>query len=126
MKTAAEVAVELLDIRNELNILRNAEKAVAEELKKRMNGGERQHFFKFVDATTMKIADAIKARIWAEKYAPSLVIVDATAARQLFLGDVATGSMGSPEANGFKLQTTQRLTEVGGARNVAGELPEIT
>lgn len=112
VKTASDVASDLLEIRAELNVLKAAEKAMADELRKRMLKGEKQGLFRFIDATTMKVADAVLARLWAEKYAPQAIIIDAKTARQVFLGDVATYSMGSAESNGFVYKTTQTLREI--------------
>lgn len=111
-KSAVQVATELLEIRAELNQIKNIEKALSLDLKKRMKMGETQDYFRLIPAVTMRVVDAVKALAWASKYAPSVITVNAVQARQVFLGDIATGSMGSVEANGFQFKETETLREI--------------
>lgn len=124
-ETAESIAEELLQVRYEISLLRASDKELSAALRKLMAQGEKQGVFRFVDSTRMEIADRDRAFVWAQKYAPQTITIDTSAARAVFLGDIATGSMGTVEDNGFALKTSQQLKEVGTAREVAGELPDI-
>ena len=112
-KTAAEIASELLECRKAINEWKAIEKPLADALKQRIKAGEPQEYFKMTIASSFKVDNLKKALKWAQKYAPSTITVDATAARKVFLGDVATGSMGNAEKNGFTFKETERLTAIG-------------
>lgn len=111
-RSAYTIAIELQEIRDELNVLKQAEKAVSDELKTRMRAGEEQDLFHFLPITSLKIADAKKVLAWAKKNAPALITVNTTAARKVFLGDALTGKLGTPESAGFVLTTVEQLREV--------------
>jgi hypothetical protein len=111
-KSAHEIAYELLEIRQELNNLKQAEKLLSDQLRKRMVAGEDQDYFKFVPVTTLKIADAPTALQWAQKHAPQVITINTTLARKVFLGNALTGSIGTPEQNGFALKTVDQLREI--------------
>ena len=107
VKTAVEIASELLDCRKAINEWKALEKPLADELKRRIKAGEQQSDFKINIAVAFKVEDREKAIAWAEKYAPQTIVVDATAARRVFLGDVATGSLGTEESYGFAFKETE-------------------
>lgn len=113
-RSAFTIAIELKEIREEMNILKAAEKATADELKKRMKAGEDQDLFQFLPITSLKIADPKKVLAWAKKYAPGAITVNTTAIRKVFLGDALTGKLGTPEKAGFVLTTVEQLREVRG------------
>lgn len=113
-KTIEEIALALLDARKAIAEWKEIEKPLADSLKKRIKDGESQNYFKITSASTFKVDNRDKAVEWATKYAPAVITVDSTAARKLFLGDIATGSMGSAEQNGFKFAETERLVAIGG------------
>lgn len=113
VKSAADIAIELLDCRKAINEWKAIEKPLTEELKTRIKVGEKQDSFKITTAIAFKVADTEKAMEWAQRYAPQTIVVDATAARRVFLGDIATGSMGTEESNGFTFKETERLTAIG-------------
>lgn len=113
-RTAYEIAQELLEIRDEINVLKAAEKSVSDELRKRMEAGQEQNLFKLLPITTLKIAHLDTALAWARSFAPHIITVNTTAARKIFLADALTGSLGSPEKGGFVLNTVEQLREVKG------------
>ena len=112
-KTAADIASELLECRKAINEWKAIEKPLADALKERIKAGEQQDSFRITTAATFKVEDREVALAWAQKYAPAVITVDATAARKVFLGDIATGSMGSAEKNGFIFKETEKLVAVG-------------
>lgn len=112
-KTIEEIALALLDARKAISEWKEIEKPLADSLKKRIKDGESQNYFKITSASTFKVDNRDKAVEWATKYAPVVITVDAIAARKLFLGDIATGAMGSAEQNGFKFAETERLIMIG-------------
>jgi len=114
-KTAEDIASELLECRKAINEWKAIEKPLTEALKERIKAGEKQDSFRITTAVTFKVEDKEKAMAWAAKYAPQVITVDPTAARRVFLGDVATGSMGTEESNGFAFKETERLVTVGGS-----------
>ncbi len=111
-KTAYTLAIELKEIRDEMNVLKAAEKATADELKKHMQAGEEQDLFRFLPITSLKIKDIKKALAWAKKNAPQLITVNTSLARKVFLTDALTGSLGTPEKAGFALNVVEQLREV--------------
>lgn len=111
-KSAYTIAIELKEIRDEMNVLKAAEKSCSDELKKRMKSGEEQDLFQFLPVTSLKIADVKKVLAWAKKNAPAIITVNTSLARKVFLGDALTGSMGTPEKHGFVLNTVEQLREV--------------
>ena len=113
IQTAAEIASQLLEARNAINDWKAIEKPLADALKQRIKAGEPQEHFKLSVATSFKVKDPSRALQWAQKYAPNVITVDATAARRVFLADTATGSMGTAESQGFEYKETERLTAVG-------------
>lgn len=113
VKTAAEIASELLECRKAIAEWKALEKPLADALKERMKAGEEQPFFKITTASSFKVDNIEKALAWAQKFAPKVITVDATAARRVFLGDIATGAMGTAEANGFTFKETERLIAIG-------------
>lgn len=113
-KSATDIASELVEARNAINEWKAIEKPLADALKERIKAGEEQEYFKITTAASFKVQDKEKALEWAQKYAPSVITVDATAARRVFVGDVATGSMNTPESNGFKFVETERLVALKG------------
>lgn len=113
VQSAEDIAVKLLECRNAINEWKAIEKPLTDALKQRIKAGEAQEHFKLTTAITFKVDDVGKAIGWATKYAPQVITVDATAARRVFLGDIATGSMGSEESNGFAFKETERLVAVG-------------
>ena len=112
-KTAADIASELLECRKAINEWKAIEKPLSDALRQRIKAGEPQDYFKLTTATSFKVEDPQKALQWANKYAPNVITVDATAARRVFLSDTATGSMGTPESQGFAFKETERLTVIG-------------
>jgi len=119
-KSAYEIASELLEVRSEMNVLKQAEKGLADELRKRMKSGEQQDIFYFMPVTSLKVLNGEKAMAWAQKYAPKAITINTTTARKIFIQDALTGSMGTPESNGFALTTTEQLREV----KAKGDEPE--
>ncbi len=113
VKTAADIASELLECRKAINEWKAIEKPLSDALKQRIKAGEQQEHFKLTVATSFKVQDPQKALQWANKYAPAVVTVDATAARRVFLADTATGSMGTPESQGFQFLESERLVATG-------------
>lgn len=113
-KTAADIAGELLECRKAINEWKAIEKPLAEALKDRIKAGEQQDSFKITTSATFKVEDRDSALAWANKYAPQVITVDATAARKVFLGDVATNAMGSAEKNGFIFAETEKLVALKG------------
>lgn len=111
-KTAADIASELLECRRAIAEWKAIEKPLADALKERIKAGEEQNYFKITTAATFKVDNIKKAIKWAQKFAPATLTVDATAARRIFLGDVATGSMGSAEKNGFVFKETEKLVSI--------------
>jgi hypothetical protein len=111
-RSAYTIAIELKEIRDELNTLKLAEKATADELKTRMKAGEDQDLFRFLPVTSLKISDLTKAMKWAKKFAPGAITVNTTAARRIFLTDALTGKLGTPEKAGFVLVETEQLREI--------------
>lgn len=109
-KTAAEVAAELLEVRSEINILKQAEKAISDDLKKRMKDGEPQDLYEFIPSTSLKIKDYTAVLAWAQKFVPRTLTVDTKAARAAFMGDLK-GELGTPEAHGFQLVVVESLRE---------------
>lgn len=124
-ESAQSIADELLQVRYEISLLRSSDKELSAALRKRMAQGEKQGIYRLVDSTKMEIVDRDRAFAWATKYAPQTITIDTSAANDLFHGDIATGSMGTREANGFILKTSQQLKEAASSREVAGELPDI-
>jgi len=112
-RTAEDIASELLECRRAIADWKAIEKPLTESLKARIKAGEAQSHFKITTAATFKIDNLKKALKWAQKFAPNTITVDATSARKIFLGDVATGSMGSAEKNGFMFKETEKLVMVG-------------
>lgn len=111
-RSAYTISIELKEIRDELNVLKLAEKSCADELRKRMIAGDEQDIFKFMPVTSLKISDTEKAFKWAKKYAPTTITINTALARKVFLGDALTGSMGTPESAGFELVTVDHLKEI--------------
>lgn len=126
VRTAEIVAQELYEVNYEINRLKEEAKQLRDELDAHLKMGETQSVYRFTDSTRMVVHNIIAALAWAQKFAPATITVDTTAARKIFLGDIATGSMGSPEANGFQLKTTQTLREIVTREADSGELPDIT
>ena len=114
VKTAVDIAILLMDARNAINDWKAIEKPLAEELKLRIKAGEQQESFRITTSSTFKVEDRERAIEWAQKYAPAVITVDATAARKVFLGDVATGAMGGAEKNGFVFAETEKLVALKG------------
>lgn len=113
VQTAEDIAIKLLECRKAINEWKAIEKPLADSLKERIKAGEKQDSFKLTTSATFKVDDREKAIEWAQKYAPNVITVDATAARKVFLGDVATGSMGAAESNGFTFKETEKLVAIG-------------
>lgn len=113
-RTAYEIAVELAEVRAEENVLKGIDKKLSDELRVRMAAGEKQDLFYLSPVTSLKVSDTKKAFAWAEKYAPAIITLNTSAARKVFLGDALTGSMGTPEVNGFVLQTVEQLKQFKG------------
>ncbi len=109
-KSAADIAAELLEVRSEINVLKQAEKAISDELKKRMKLGEEQDIYEFIPSQSLKIADHAKALWWATKYVPRALTIDTKLARIAFMNDFK-GELGTPETQGFKLSVTESLRE---------------
>lgn len=120
VQTAESIALELLECRKAINEWKAIEKPLTDALKQRIKAGEAQEHFKLTSAVSFKVEDKDKALKWANKYAPAVITVDATAARKVFLGDVATGSMGSEESNGFVFKETERLIAIGESEEIYG------
>lgn len=114
-RTAHEIAEELSEVRKELNILKGIDKKLSDELKSHMKAGEEQGFFRFVQSNSLEIVDLSKALKWAKKWAPTVITVNTTDARKIFLQNVLTGSFGTPEKAGFAFKTTEKLQEIRGA-----------
>lgn len=113
-KTAVELASELLECRRAISEWKTIEKPLADELKKRIKKGEKQDSFRITVSSAFKVENIETALAWANKYAPSTITIDAAAARKVFLGDVATGAMGSAEKNGFTFEETEKLVSISG------------
>lgn len=111
--SAAEIAAKLMEARQAINEWKAIEKPLADQLKKMIKAGEKQDQFKITSSFSFKIEDRVKAMEWAKKYAEQTIVVDATAARRVFLQDAATGSMGTAESNGFILKETEKLSAIG-------------
>src|ERR1041385_1336474 len=111
-QSAQQIAQDLLEVRQQMAQIRNVEKELSDTLRARIKAGDEQDYFKFVPSTTLQIADVAKALKWAKKFAPQLITVNATSARKVFMQDALTGSMGTPEKNGFALKTTETLREI--------------
>lgn len=110
-RTAELVASELLEVRTEMNLLRQSDKALSEELKKLMSEGQIQDTYGLVPSTSLKIKDYLKVLAWAQKFVPRALTVDTKAARAAFMGDLK-GEFGTPEANGFQLVVVESLKEL--------------
>lgn len=106
-----EKAVELAEVRYEINRLQEIAKKLSSEVLAGIKEGGDQDYFKVTTSTSLKVADPKKVLSWAKKYAPQVITVNTTLARRLFAGDLK-GQFGSAEKNGFAFKETEQLRPI--------------
>lgn len=107
-----DLAVELQEARHAKNEYTAIEKKLAAQLKARMNDGEKQDIFEFEVSRKLTVTDQEKAVAWAQANYPHLVTVDTKNIKTILQRAL------TPLPEGFEIEETKRLVEVGGANEI--------
>jgi hypothetical protein len=107
-RTTHSIASELLEVRQLKARYVEIDAKLTAELKALIrDGDDSQDFFELKSYPDIKIVDAAKAVVWAQKNYPHILTVDSKAAKAI-LKRVLT-----PLPAGFEVKEVERLTQVG-------------
>lgn len=110
-KSAADIAYELLEVRGQMNALKPVEKALSDELRKRITAGEQQEYYMLRTDYTLAITDKEKAYTFAS--ANNCVKIDTGLVDKY----IKSNRIALPE--GYALKASEKLVEVKEDRDVA-------
>ena len=107
-RSTIDIASELLEVRQLKARYVEVDAKLTAELKSRIkDGDDSQDFFELKTYPDIKIVDAAKAVIWAQKNYPHILTVDSKAAKAILKRAL------TPLPAGFETKEVERLTQVG-------------